>query len=268
MSRLWSLLRRYRAGEVLARSMCWLFMLALVVACTSNISTEVDDLTTQELDIIVPPSTDGSFPPELWISCGQAARFQVSDLEQITPVEPDSDLAKAMEPFLLGEEGQFWPQDDWLVLRNAPEQAVIVNHQDDMTYAFMELSQVDGTWTWSGATSGSCSLQYAVPDGLGRVNWRLDPTEQPNPESTQLRMLLSEEACASGQEIGDRLRGPQVEVTENSVWIAFAAVSLSGAQTCPSNPEISVIVELPEALGTREIIGGYDIGIALADYLP
>jgi hypothetical protein len=38
--------------------------------------------------------------------------------------------------------------------------------------------------------------------------------------------------------------------------------------TCPSNPEIAVTVELPEALGDREIIEGLTIGIGLGEYLP
>ena len=45
-----------------------------------------------------------------------------------------------------------------------------------------------------------------------------------------------------------------------------AAVPPTGAQTCPSNPATSVIVELPEPLGERTVLDGLRVG-PITDYL-
>jgi hypothetical protein len=81
-------------------------------------------------------------------------------------------------------------------------------------------------------------------------------------------VLLTERECVSGQEIGDRLVGPQIVMTDSSIRIAFAANPPEGdAFTCQGNPETPFVLELPQPIGDREIIEGYGIGIQLEDYL-
>ncbi len=65
----------------------------------------------------------------------------------------------------------------------------------------------------------------------------------------------------------DRMLGPEVVVTGRQVLIAFAARPLPGDQSCPSNPEQSVTVELPQPLGDREIMDGLATGLDLVDFL-
>lgn len=224
-----------------------------------------------DLDIIVPPDEDGSLPADLWVGCRNGPEFQVSDLEQIVPLaEGDpGGVAEAVEAFLSDGEGQFWPQEDWLILRETDNEMLLV-HDDAGNLSFMNVTRVDGQWKWSGSQSGGpCPLYYLVPDGLNAVDWRLDPTAPPDPGATTLAVLVTERECVSGMELGDRLLGPQLAMTQDVVRFAFAAEPPEGSGfTCPGNPEIAVTVELPEALGDREIIEGLEIGIELGDYLP
>ncbi|MGH3649413.1 MAG: hypothetical protein ACRDU9_01790, partial [Acidimicrobiia bacterium] len=72
----------------------------------------------------------------------------------------------------------------------------------------------------------------------------------------------------SGQEIGDRLRGPQIVMTDSQVFIAFAAEPPPGeAFDCQANPDTPYTVELSDPLGARQLVEGLAIGISLEDYL-
>jgi hypothetical protein len=108
-----------------------------------------------------------------------------------------------------------------------------------------------------------------VPEGINSVDWRLDPARPaPEPASGTIAVILNERPCVSGQEIGDRLLGPQVVMTDTQVFIAFAAERPPGDTfDCPGNPETPFVVELPEPLGDRELIEGLQVGFDLEDYL-
>ena len=68
-----------------------------------------------------------------------------------------------------------------------------------------------------------------------------------------VHLLATERECASGEPMGDRLRGPQVVETEDAVLIAFAATLQDGDEECPGNPAAAVTVELPAPLGERTL---------------
>jgi hypothetical protein len=225
-----------------------------------------------EHGIIVPPGPDGALPEELVVGCQHGPTFSMSDLEQIEPLETSapSGVAEAIEPFLSGEEGGFWPQENWLVLKEAADEVLLVARATE-GLAFMSVLLVDGEWLWSGASAGGpCPLYFQVPEGLNPVDWRLDPAATPpDPGSTEIDVLITERPCVSGQEIGDRLLVPEIVMTEDSVRIAFAAEPPPGdAFDCQGNPETPHRVVLPAPLGERRIFEGMAIGLDLEDYLP
>lgn len=225
-----------------------------------------------ELGVIVPPDADGALPSELWVGCRTGPYFQVADLEEIEPLataDPGG-VAEAIAPFLSSGEGEFWPQENWLILRETEDEVLLVHRGSD-GLAFQTVTRDGGSWRWTGSQMGGpCPLHYAVPEGLNAVDWVVDPSGLPlDPEATSLQVLATERECASGQEMGDRLQEPEVVMTAEEVRIVLAAEPPPGdAFTCQGNPETPVIVELPEPLGEREVIEGYEIGIDLEDYLP
>lgn len=120
---------------------------------------------------------------------------------------------------------------------------------------------------WSALGLGGCQRQPVLPDGLGSVSWRLDPaTPEPTSEATEVHLLVTEDGCASGEPMGERLLGPQVVETDIQVLIAFAAISKVGGVLCPGNPETAVTVPLDSPLGTRTLVDGVptiDVGALL-----
>lgn len=224
------------------------------------------------LEIIVPPDENGALPPDLWVGCEYGPYFQVSDLNDIAPLQQDDPAGvwQAAQSFLSGGEGQFWPQEGWMVLRETQDAILLVARDGGAGVAFMDVIVHEGQWMWSGAQSGSeCALHYVVPSEFNTVTWRLDPAAPPDAGSTALQVVVQETDCVSGMEIGDRLVGPQVVMTESTLRIAFAATRPNAQGfTCPGNPESPATVELPEPLGEREIVEGLAIGIDLEEYLP
>lgn len=229
-------------------------------------------VSTGELDVIVLPDENGEYPPDLMVTCPSGPSFPIGALDQLAPIpadDPDSMLA-AIEPFLAGEEGQFWPQEGWQLLHESPEEAILVTPTEE-NLAYMFLTRRDEGWSWSGSSinGNPCELQYAIPEGLNTVEWRLDPSgPQPGPDATGIDVLLTERECVSGREIGDRLLGPQVVMSDTEVRIAFAAEPPPGdAQDCQGNPEMAYTVDLPEPLGDRDVVEGMSVGIRLEDYV-
>lgn len=99
-----------------------------------------------------------------------------------------------------------------------------------------------------------------VPEDLEDVEWWLDSAyPAPAPDDTELHILAMGHECSNGEPLGDRLIGPQVQVTDEEVAIALAALPLPpGVHTCPGNPADVVLVTLDEPLGDRIVVDGMD----------
>ncbi len=241
-------------------------------APSTSTSVVGEGVATGELDVIVVPDENGEYPPDLIVACPGGPSFPIGALDDIAVIsadDPDGMLA-AIAPFLDSEEGAFWPQEGWQLLHESPQEAFLVTPFEG-SLAFMFIEREGDDWVWSGSSidGNPCDLQYALPERLNTVEWRLDPSAPaPGPDATDLHVLLTERECVSGQEIGDRLVGPQVIITETDVRIVFAAEPPPGdAFDCQGNPETPFTVELPEPLGNREIVEGMAIGISLEDHL-
>lgn len=228
--------------------------------------------TTGPLDVIVPPDNEGSFPDDTLVSCG-AGTFPIGAIDEIESLEngDPGGLAEAIAPFLEGEEGASWPQTGWQILYMTDDRALLVANDEMTGLAFMNAEHNGSEWSWAGATGGiqECRLQFALPDGLNTVDWRLDPDGPPlDQDAAEIAVILNERECVGGIEIGDRLVGPQVVMTESQVFLAFAAQPPAGdAFTCEGNPDTPFVVTLPEPIGEREVVEGLDTGVVLDDYI-
>ena len=109
----------------------------------------------------------------------------------------------------------------------------------------------------SGEASGRpCEPAVRLPPGLARVEVHLDINSMPDAADTSVDLLVTEQGCANGRDMGDALRGPQVIETDEAVVVAFAVVPIAGMATCPGNPSTSVTIELSEPLGRRWVYDG------------
>ena len=184
---------------------------------TPSTSVRRDVVSTGELHVIVTPDENGEYPPDLIVTCPHGPRFPLGALDRIAPIsddDPDGMLA-AIAVFLDSEEGAFWPQEGWQLLHQGAQEAILVSRfEPGLAFVFLDKDQ--NAWVWGGSSIPAvpCDLQYTVPAGLHHVEWRLDPSvPDPGPHDTELRVVLTESACVSGQKIGDRLLGPQTVIT-------------------------------------------------------
>lgn len=89
------------------------------------------------------------------------------------------------------------------------------------------------------------------------ATWAFAPDERIGPDTTQFTAMVTERGCASGRSSDGRIVGPQVDyVDDTSVVVTFRVRPLEGAQECPGNPPLEVIVRLEEPLGDRALLDG------------
>ena len=220
------------------------------------------------LDVIALPDADGAHPPDTEVECG-GVQFTLGELASMTPVEEADDGLAAVVEEWIDTAGFGQSSDGWQVLVQTDELATIVRITDG-SMEFIGAKPGRNGWIWAGASGGGaqCDVRRRLPAGVGQVDWALDPAfPVPDAASTELHVLVTESSCTGGSELGDRLLGPDVEVTADAVRIAFGAIPLVGDQTCPSNPSTPVTIELDEPLGARSIVDGLLVG-PLSDLVP
>jgi hypothetical protein len=213
------------------------------------------------LDAIRLPGEDGTYPPDTPVSCSEF-RFELGDLQNLTPIaDLEPGLRSVVDSWLAGPAGQSWPQAGWTLLSSDSDLAFFIQIDGEAVSSVVAEMGPNG-WIWAGATlSFRCDVRLLLPDGVGEVEWVLDPdAPPPDASSTQLRLLATERSCASGQEMGERLLGPQVVETDDAVLIALGVIPQPGAQACPGNPSTPVVVDLAAPLGDRAIRDAMSLG--------
>lgn len=199
------------------------------------------------------------------LSCGEEP-FPESALTGRAPVADSAHPAAAAMGRFTGDDGsvpgaesdQDRRLEDWIVLDIGSDRALFGKFGDGLE-ATASVVGTGSTWEVEGWSFG-CELRVGLPRGLAAVEVFLDPASPPRPEDSGITVLVSELACAGGEEMGDRLLGPQVVEDAGQVLLAFAAVARSlGDQDCPGNPRTAVTVELARPLGNRTVLDGMSL---------
>jgi len=81
----------------------------------------------------------------------------------------------------------------------------------------------------------------------------------PDPMSQELRLLVNEETCNSGEDAEGRIEVVSLDETDDRVSLVLGVRPRGGMQDCPSNPATPFTVTLSEPLGEREVV---DAGLA------
>jgi len=110
--------------------------------------------------------------------------------------------------------------------------------------------------SWTCVRSGVARPLRATREGIRASSWRLDPTYELGPEDTELRLLLTEQAFASGQSAEGRLLVPDLYRDGEELVLRMFVTPRPGYQTATRNPETPVRVALSEPLGQRRLIDG------------
>ena len=247
------------------------------VAPTSSVATTTSSTTKTVVigasDLVVVPDDSGGVPLDLEVGCPSGPTFPVSALSSVEPLVGSGreHIEAAIAGFLGSDEGAFWPQaDEWQVLYETDREVVLVYiDASRSTIGFQTVVLVDEEWRWARSQLGeTCSLEARLPEGLNRVNWRVDPEFGLDPASTTIHLLATEGECASGQAMEDRLRSPQVVITDGEVRITLAADPPPGdSHTCQGNPEQPAVIELGIPLGDRAVVDGLTVLGDLVDLI-
>jgi hypothetical protein len=110
------------------------------------------------------------------------------------------------------------------------------------------------TWTFLGS-SAARPLRVSQ-DGIRASSWRPDPTHSPAPEDTMVRLLITEQAFASGRTAAGRVLPPEIYVDDDEVVLTIFVTPAPGYQNGTPNPETPVRVALPHSLGARRLVDG------------
>ena len=149
------------------------------------------------------------------------------------------------------------PPGPWVVISIDDDRATFAVLLEGGGFGTAVVERRGNRWVFSGEAYGPpCEPVVPLPAGLARVEVHLDINSMPDAGDTAVDLLVTEQGCASGREMGDALRGPQVIETDDAVVLAFAVVPIAGSATCPDNPSATVTVELSEPLGRRWVYDG------------
>lgn len=109
---------------------------------------------------------------------------------------------------------------------------------------------------WYVSQSSSCALSV----DLGALDVPAMQLQIPlDPSTKELRLLVTEQNCNSGEDAQGRIEVVSVEESDDRVAVLLAVRPRGGFQTCPSNPATPFTVTLSEPLGTRAVV---DAGLA------
>jgi hypothetical protein len=211
-----------------------------------------------------PPATSSpTLPPaavlDPFLTCGGEERFSPAALQLPGFAEREGDpAAAALRAFLLKTQPEelvgVFPATGWHRVFESDQTVVFVARGPaDMPWVMVAFDRGDTAWTIDGY--GQCHMQIALPEGIGRATWWLDPAAgPPGPEATELSALIVEQNCASGKPPVGRVLPPAIVYGADAITITIA-VRMEGGD-CPSNPEFPLTIQLAEPLGDRALLDG------------
>jgi hypothetical protein len=109
-------------------------------------------------------------------------------------------------------------------------------------------------WSPLGASNGR--PLRAVRDGVRASSWRVDPGTEPDPDTAELRILVTERTMASGTPAAERLLAPELYLDDRLAVLRFYIRPLEGYVGRTAKHETAVIVRLPDPLGSRRLLDG------------
>ena len=157
------------------------------------------------------------------------------------------------------------PEDGWYVVTSTDDMVAVMRDVDvvqdlvspgiEPDREFQTINWVDDATNlapgWYGWSGGRCALtidlgEHTVPG----IEFQMPP----DPNSDELRLLVSEESCNSGKNAEGRVEVLSLEETDSQVSLVLGVRPRGGMQTCPGHPATPFTVNLSEPLGDREVL--------------
>jgi hypothetical protein len=144
--------------------------------------------------------------------------------------------------------------DGWRVLAHSDSEALFARGRPPQLLTATVRRGPMGRWSYLG--SNTAGPLRATRDGVRASSWRLDPSHELDPEDTVLRLLVTEQAHASGKRADGRVLAPGMYSAEDELVITVFVTPRQGFQNGLPNPETPVRVSLPHPVGARHLIDG------------
>jgi hypothetical protein len=123
-----------------------------------------------------------------------------------------------------------------------------------MLTAALRRSGRRGSWAFLG--SSAARPLRATRDGIRASSWRLDPGHEALPGDKLLRVLVTEQAFASGRTARERILPPEIYLDDGELVVTIFVTPERGYQNGTPNPETPARIALPESVGSRHIVDG------------
>lgn len=143
----------------------------------------------------------------------------------------------------------------WRLLARSEGEAVFGRGQPPqlLTAAVREDSR---RHTWKCVAISKARPLRASRDGIRASSWRLDPSREPGPDDTELRVLVTEQTFAGAQGAEGRVLAPNLHLGAGELVLTMFVAPRPGFQARAPNPETPVRVALPEPVSTRRLVDG------------
>jgi hypothetical protein len=203
------------------------------------------------------PAATAAIDPD-WVTrpaltCGDNKRlFPPEALDGLGLGELGLDPAAAVLRATIADIPDYYPDSGWHRVLEGPDGVTFVARGNAETPWFeVTVGLLDGVL--QPVIQGQCMLAIAAPTGITFARWWLDPdAPPPTAESTQIDILLREQACASGKPPEGRVLEPTIATTAAAIGVAIG-IRQQGNADCPGNPAYSMRLELPEPIGARRL---------------
>ena len=144
--------------------------------------------------------------------------------------------------------------DGWRALARSDSEALFAQGAPPQLLTATVRRGTMGRWSYLG--SSTAGPLRATRDGIRASSWRLDPTHELDPEDTMLRLLVTEQAHASGKRADGRVLAPDMHAVDEELVLTVFVTPRQGFQNGLPNPETPVRVSLPHPVGARRLIDG------------
>jgi hypothetical protein len=145
--------------------------------------------------------------------------------------------------------------DAWRVLARSDDE-VLFGHGRPPYLVTVAIRRDGRGHTWTSAAVSTGRPLRATRDGVRASGWRPDPTREPNPQDTTIRVLITEQTWAGGKRADTRLLVPDLHVGAEELVLTVFVAPRQGFQMRSPNPETPARVALPNPIGRRRLIDG------------
>lgn len=189
------------------------------------------------------------------LTCGDPQpRFSPEALEGLGLGEFGLDPAAAVLRATVADTPDYLPDSGWYRVADGPDGVMFVARGNAATPWFeVIVGAFDGVL--QAIRMGQCHLGIAAPDGVTLARWWLDPAGPPvTLETTQVAILLREQACASGRPPEGRVLPPTVVMDPDAIRVVVGITITPGGADCPGNPSYATTLSVPEPIGGRRLL--------------